>query len=88
MSVHLSNTYKEDLDWLHFNDKPRLREAASIVPTVLYTHWFLQHIQEAIGIISTDVTAAFHVRPDSRLLQTRSNLKRQTLQKESRLTFF
>ena len=38
INIYQSNTYTQDLSWLHYNDKPR-REATSEGPTVLYTRF-------------------------------------------------
>ena len=38
MNIYQSNTYREDLRWLHFNNMPRgSKEATSEGPTVLHT---------------------------------------------------
>ena len=38
MSIYQSNSYRKDLSWLHFNDEPRVEDAASEGPT--HTIWY------------------------------------------------
>ena len=40
MKINHTNTYRKDLDWLHFNDEPQTsREVRNVAPTVLHTHF-------------------------------------------------
>ena len=40
MNIYLSNTYRKNLSWLHFNDESMIREAASEGPIVLHIRFY------------------------------------------------
>ena len=66
----LSNTYRKDLSWPHFDNKPRVQEKQQLK---------YQQFQVATGGTSSDVITAFHSSVYGRFTEIQSNLRRKKL---------
>ena len=78
MNTYQSNIYRKDLNWLHFDDEPRVQESRG--PTVLHTclcSLFNIFIQEVIGSTSPDMTTVFHGKPYGRFIEIKRNHRRK-----------
>ena len=81
--IYKSNTYRQDLSWLHFNDDPRVPEKQQVKYP---THSFLQliwHVHVAAGSTSLDMITIFHVSSYGIFIEIKNNFTRKELRKSN-----
>ena len=73
MNMYQTNTYRNDIGWLHFNEEQALR--VGLRPTYSFL-LFIQRVQVAAKSNSPDMTTVFHARLYNRYIEIRSKDER------------
>ena len=80
MNIYQSNTYKKELSWLYFNDKPSVQERQQVKNQQLHIRFCsLSNNSSSNWEHQPDITTVFHAWPYGRFIEIQSNLRRKKL---------
>ena len=90
MNIYQINTHRKDLNWLHFDDGPRVQERQQVKDQQSCISIFVAYLKFQVATRSTslDVTTVFHAWAYGRFVEMQSNLRRKKLYRTSQGSHF
>ena len=83
MNIYQSNTYRNNLSWLHFDNEPRVQERYQVKDQQSCISIFVAYLQFQVTTTGTspDMRTALHTWSNGRFIEVESNLRRKKLRR-------
>ena len=81
MNIYQSNTYRKDLNWINFDNEPRVQEREKVKDQQSWISIFVAYLTISSRISCPDMTAVFHAWPYDKFIEIQSQFRRKKLHK-------
>ena len=81
MNIYQSNTYRKDLNWINFDNEPRVQEREKVKDQQSWISIFVAYLTISSRISCPDMTAVFHAWPYGKFIEIQSQFRRKKLHK-------
>ena len=83
MNIYQSDTYRKDLNWIHFDNEPRVqeRQREKVKYQQFWISIFVAYLTISTRISCPDMTTVFHAWPYGKFIEIQNQFRRNKLHK-------